>query len=55
MFLLINHFGPIRDTIKSTVAATKIEQKKKIASIERHPQAGYGSVNPPSKIDEQSL
>ena len=52
--LLVDHLGPIRDTAKSTIAATGISnetrfKEARILELEKVPWA------PPRKIGEQSL
>ena len=50
--LLVVQFGPIHDTITSTVAASGIEKMKNILL---HSSARDGSMDPQCKIGEQAL
>ena len=49
-----NAIGPIRDTITSTVVATKLE-KMNNASSKPYSWAKDGYMDPAYKIDEQAL
>ena len=42
--LILDHFGPIRDTIKAIVAITGTQKRKKNADSKPYSLAGYGKI-----------